>query len=107
MTFQLIQSYRVTGNLDSVRSSANRSIHIVRVDISDGVSTSGDTEMGRWMALAQENKSETIRDAYHDTMGHRRHRQQGTTRLDTYYFNDTIVFHYFGLDLTLNQVPKP
>lgn len=39
--FQLIQSYRVTGNLDSVRSSANRSRHIVRVDISHGVSTSG------------------------------------------------------------------
>jgi hypothetical protein len=35
------------------------------------------------MALAQGNKGETIRDAYHDTIGHRRYRQQGTTRFDT------------------------
>jgi hypothetical protein len=42
MTFQLIQSYRVTGNLDSVRSSANRSIQcIVRVDISWGINKWG------------------------------------------------------------------
>jgi hypothetical protein len=58
MTFQLIQSYRVTGNLDSVRSSANRSVHIGRVYISDGVSTSGDTEMGRYV---QEQRGTRVR----------------------------------------------
>ena len=42
------------------------------------------------MALAQGSKGETIRDAYHDTMGHRRYRQQGTTRLDTHRSISTI-----------------
>jgi hypothetical protein len=59
------------------------------------------------MAVAQGSKGETIRDAYHDTIGHRRYRQQGTTRLETHYFDDTIVFHYFRLDLNLSQVPRP
>jgi len=49
------------------------------------------------MSIVKASNAETIRDAYHDTMRHRRYRQQ--VQLDTHYFNfnDTIVFHSFSL----------